>query len=106
MRITALDGARATIAAEGLEQECSVMLVPGAAVGDFVLVHAGFALSVLDAAEAQQTYDLLREIGSFDDGDAPDDVAAPEGVAPPADGTAPDTGTAPDPGAAGGDDPR
>ena len=71
MRITALDGARATIAVEGLEQECSVMLVPDAAVGDYVLVHAGFAISVIDAAEAQETYDLLREIGAFEDGDDP-----------------------------------
>jgi hydrogenase expression/formation protein HypC len=69
MRITALDGTRATIAAEGLEQECSVMLVPDVAVGDYVLVHAGFAISVLDEADAQETYDLLREIGAFDEGD-------------------------------------
>jgi hydrogenase expression/formation protein HypC len=67
MRITALDGARATIAVEGLEQECSVMLVPDAGVGDYVLVHAGFALSVLDEAEAQETYELLREIIALDE---------------------------------------
>ena len=71
MRITAVDGARATIAAEGLEQECSLMLVPAAGVGDFVLVHAGYAISVLEETEAQQTFDLLREIASFDE-PAPD----------------------------------
>jgi hydrogenase expression/formation protein HypC len=76
MRITALDGARATIAVEGLEQECSVMLVPDAGVGDYVLVHAGFAISVIDAEEAQETYDLLREIASFDEGEAPGADAA------------------------------
>jgi hydrogenase expression/formation protein HypC len=70
MRITALDGARATIAVEGLQQECSVMLVPDAAVGDYVLVHAGFAISVIDEAEAQETYDLLREMAAFDEGEA------------------------------------
>ncbi len=75
MRITALDGARATIAAEGLEQECSVMLVPDVAVGDYVLVHAGFAISVLDEAEAQETYDLLREIAAFDEGEDGGDAA-------------------------------
>jgi len=75
MRITALDGARATIAAEGLEQECSVMLVPDVAVGDYVLVHAGFAISVLDEAAAQETYDLLREMAAFADGED-DDAAA------------------------------
>lgn len=67
MCITALDGVRATIAVEGLEQECSVMLVPDAGVGDYVLVHAGFALSVLDEAEAQETYELLREIVALEE---------------------------------------
>ena len=69
MRITAVDGSRATIAVEGLEQECSIMLVPGAGIGDYVLVHAGFAISVIDEAEAQETYDLIREIGAFDEDD-------------------------------------
>jgi hydrogenase expression/formation protein HypC len=69
MRITAVDGARATIAVEGLQQQCSLMLVPGAGVGDYVLVHAGFAISVLDEAEAQETYDLLREIDACGEGD-------------------------------------
>ena len=48
MRITAVDGALATIATAGLEQRASLMLVPDAKVGDYVLVHAGFAISVLD----------------------------------------------------------
>ncbi len=82
MRITALEGARATIAVEGLEQECSVMLVPDAAVGDYVLVHAGFAISVLDEAEAQETYDLLREIAAFGEDDDAEDDAAPAAGAP------------------------
>jgi hydrogenase expression/formation protein HypC len=68
MRITAVDGAMATIVAEGLEQHCSVMLVPQAGVGDYVLVHAGFAINLIDESEAQETLDLLREIGAFDDG--------------------------------------
>jgi hydrogenase expression/formation protein HypC len=68
MRITAVDGAVATIVAEGLEQRCSVMLVPQAKVGDYVLVHAGFAINLVDEAEAEETYELLREIGAMDDG--------------------------------------
>ena len=67
MRITAVDGRRATIAVEGLEQECSIVLVPDAEVGDYVLVHAGYAINVIDEDEARETYDLLREIGEFDD---------------------------------------
>jgi hydrogenase expression/formation protein HypC len=69
MRVTGLDGARATIAAEGLEQECSVVLVPDAGVGDYVLVHAGFAISVIDEAAARETLDLLREMAAFDEDD-------------------------------------
>ena len=71
MRITAVDGAMATIVADGLEQRCSVMLVPQAKVGDYVLVHAGFAINLVDEVEAEETYELLREIGAFDE--SPDD---------------------------------
>ena len=76
MRITAVDGALATIASAGLEQQCSVMLVPQAKVGDYVLVHAGFAIGLLDEAEAGETFDLLREIGAFEpaDGAGADDA--------------------------------
>ena len=73
MRITAVDGALATIATAGLEQRASLMLVPDAKVGDYVLVHAGFAISVLDEAEANETLELLREISAFA---ADDDVEA------------------------------
>ena len=65
MRITSVDGALATIATAGLEQRASLMLVPEAQVGDYVLVHAGFAISVLDEAEANETLELLCEISAF-----------------------------------------
>ncbi len=91
MRVTSVDGPLATIATEGLEQQCSLMLVPDAGVGDWVLVHAGFAISVIDESEAQETYDLLREIGAFADDDDADgffeagddagDAAAGDGAA-------------------------
>ena len=76
MRITAVDGALATIATAGLEQRASLMLVPEAKVGDYVLVHAGFAINVMDEAEAHETLELLREIIDFgaDDGVAADDA--------------------------------
>jgi hydrogenase expression/formation protein HypC len=66
MRITAVAGGLATIATEGLEQRASLMLVPDAKVGDYVLVHAGFAISVLDEDEAHETLALFREIGAFE----------------------------------------
>jgi len=76
MRIIAVDGALATIATAGLEQRASLMLVPTAKVGDYVLVHAGFAISVIDEVEANETLELLREISAFapDDGVEADDA--------------------------------
>jgi len=76
MRITSVDGALATIATAGLEQRASLMLVPEAKLGDYVLVHAGFAISVIDEAEANETLELLREISAFapDDGFEADDA--------------------------------
>ncbi len=62
MRITAIDGDLASIAAEGLEQRASLALVPEAKVGDYVLVHAGYAISVIDEEEANETYALLAEL--------------------------------------------
>jgi hydrogenase expression/formation protein HypC len=69
MRITAIDGALATIVAEGLEQHASLALVPEAAVGDHVLVHAGYAITVLDAEEAEERMRLFAELGEFEAGE-------------------------------------
>ena len=69
MRITATDGAAATIEADGLVQTTSLMLVPGARVGDFVLVHAGFAIAVLDSGEAVERLALFDEILAMGAGD-------------------------------------
>ena len=62
MRITATDGAAATIEADGLVQTTSLMLVPDARVGDFVLVHAGFAIAVLESEDAAERLALFDEI--------------------------------------------
>jgi hydrogenase expression/formation protein HypC len=62
MRITAIDGQLATIVAEGLQQRASIVLVPDADIGDYVLVHAGYAISVIDETEADETYSLLAEL--------------------------------------------
>jgi hydrogenase expression/formation protein HypC len=69
MRITAIDGALATIVAEGLEQRASLSLVPEAVVGDHVLVHAGYAITVLDAEEAEARIRLFAELEEFEAGE-------------------------------------
>ena len=46
---------------QGSRIEASLAMVPHAACGDWVLIHAGFALTTLDADEARETWDSLRE---------------------------------------------
>jgi len=49
----------------GVVRETCLEYVPEAEVGDYVLVHVGFALSTVDAEEAARTYALLEEIGQL-----------------------------------------
>ena len=63
MKIVALAGTTATVEVAEVRQECDVSLVPEATVGTYVIVHAGFAIEVLDEDEAAETLDLFRQIG-------------------------------------------
>jgi hydrogenase expression/formation protein HypC len=65
MRITAIDGQMATIELDGLSQRASLLLLPSAEIGDYVLVHAGCAITVLSEEDALETIDLLGQIGAF-----------------------------------------
>jgi hydrogenase expression/formation protein HypC len=57
----------AVVSFGGAEKEASLAFVPEAALGDYVLVHAGFAISVVDADEAAQTLDYFRQMGELDE---------------------------------------
>jgi hydrogenase expression/formation protein HypC len=67
MKIIAIEGTTATVEIAHVRQECDLSLAPAAKLGDYVIVHAGFAIEVLDEGEAQDTLDLLDEVG-FDTG--------------------------------------
>lgn len=49
----------------GAQQEVCISTTPEAKPGDFVLVHAGFALNILTDEEAQATLNLLKQIEDF-----------------------------------------
>lgn len=51
----------------GIKREVSLAMVPEAGIGDYVLVHAGVAISVVDEEEANQTFQYLKEIGGIED---------------------------------------
>ena len=47
----------------GIIKDISLAFVPEANVGDYVIVHAGFAISIIDEQEASRTFDYLQQIG-------------------------------------------
>jgi len=58
------DGSRiARVQFGGITRPAYLEFVPEAAVGDYVMVHVGFALSRVNAEEAARTYELLEEMG-------------------------------------------
>ena len=57
-----IEGVMAEVELSGVLRQVSLMLTPEAKVGDYVLVHTGFAISVIDEQEAQATLALLKEL--------------------------------------------
>ena len=55
---------------EGTQREVSLLLLEDAQVGDYVIVHAGFAIHKIDETEAMESLKVLRELVSFMDGEA------------------------------------
>ena len=58
-----LDDGQALVNLGGVRKPISVALVPDAQVGDYVIVHVGHAIGLLDAAEAEKTLALFAELG-------------------------------------------
>jgi hydrogenase expression/formation protein HypC len=64
VRITELlDGDRALASAGGIVREIGTALVDDLQVGDYVILHVGYALSKLNELEAQKTLEAMTEIG-------------------------------------------
>ena len=56
---------------DGIIKEVSLTLVPEAKIGDYVMVHVGAAISLVDEEEAKKTFDLLKQLGELHDLDDP-----------------------------------
>lgn len=61
-RVTDVRGTAATVEVGGARREISTMLVDDVNAGDWVIVHAGFAIEKLSPEEAEKTLELFREI--------------------------------------------
>jgi hydrogenase expression/formation protein HypC len=66
-RIVELEADVAVVDAMGNRYKAKTTLLPEAKLGDLVLVHAGFAISLVDEEEAKQTWQLIAEIDEFED---------------------------------------
>jgi len=61
-RIESIDGQQAEVDVGGVRRTIGLWLTPEAQVGDYVYLHAGYAISILDEAQAQESLRLLREL--------------------------------------------
>ncbi|MBW1780127.1 MAG: HypC/HybG/HupF family hydrogenase formation chaperone [Deltaproteobacteria bacterium] len=68
-KVIEIDNHMGTIDMEGTRREVSLLLLEDAKVGDYVIVHAGFAIHKIDEAEAMESLKVLRELVSFMDGE-------------------------------------
>ena len=57
---------------DGVIKEISLTLVPEAKVDDYVMVHVGAAISVVDEEEAKKTFEILQQLGELNDLDSQD----------------------------------
>jgi hydrogenase expression/formation protein HypC len=60
--IKTVQGLQAVVDIDGVKREISLQLTPEAKAGDYVLLHTGYAISIIDEAEAEETLKLLKEL--------------------------------------------
>lgn len=61
-RIEEINGEMATAEIMGVRRQISIVLVPEIKVGDYVLIHAGFAINPIDEEAAKETEEILKEV--------------------------------------------
>ena len=62
LRVVSIKAPVAVAEVGGVERPVNIMLLDKVEIGDYVLVHAGFAIQKIDPAEAKKTLELIREI--------------------------------------------
>lgn len=68
VRITSVEGEQAEVDIGGVSRKVSIALTPEATVGDYVLLHTGYAINILNEAEAQETLSLLERMVDTEEG--------------------------------------
>jgi len=65
VQIEETEGSEATVVIGGVRRKISIALTPEARVGHYVLVHAGYAIGILDEEEAKESLKLFEEMAEF-----------------------------------------
>ncbi len=63
-RIVSVKGDMAVGEVGGVERDISIVLTPDVKPGDYVIVHAGFAIQTIDQSEARENLDILRQLAA------------------------------------------
>ncbi|MBN1690302.1 MAG: HypC/HybG/HupF family hydrogenase formation chaperone [Dehalococcoidia bacterium] len=66
VKIIHIEGEQADVDIGGVSRRVSIALTPEARIGDYVLLHTGYAINVLDEAEAKETLDILERLVAAD----------------------------------------
>lgn len=62
MKLVKIDGLNGVVNSGGLKKDVNLSLLKGARVGDYLLIHAGFAIERIKPKEAEKTLKVIREI--------------------------------------------
>ena len=65
VKVVSIEGDEAEVEIGGVKRRVSIVLTPEVKPGDYVLLHTGYAIGVVDEAEAEETLKLLQEIASL-----------------------------------------
>ena len=67
VQVVSINGTEAEVDFGGVKRQVSIALTPEAKVGDYVLLHTGYAINVIDEAEAEETLKILEQMVALDD---------------------------------------
>jgi hydrogenase expression/formation protein HypC len=67
VKVVSIEGNDADVEIGGVKRRVSIVLTPEARVGDYVLLHTGYAINVINEAEAQETLKILEEMANLDE---------------------------------------
>ena len=66
--VKSIKGNEAEAELGGMSRQISIVLTPEVKVGDYVLLHTGYAINIIDEKEAEETLKLFREMASLEEG--------------------------------------